>query len=1052
MIVLVGALLWSALGPAGLQSRRPQLFGGSLVLEDYRPLTVVDVATAKVTVRLQGVYAQVGAKTYADVEAVPVRTGTMLVNRMTGTFNLLGRDNYVLDTSGPGVGLGRLAGAHGAAGLADGASAYIVRYAPKSTVALVDQATVAAGALSERSTSTAPVTPRGFASLGGTVADRPGSAVVSAGDLWALVGSGSWCQVQQLSPPAVGHGGLRARVRSTLTSGCAAAALESLPVGTGGATLGLAAPGSVWLFRPGQVSPRVVRVPATAGTLQILPVHSASLVLWWLVRSPGGWSVLGVTPAGQVIGPHPVGALGPSARPVPPVEADGMLYTLNQAAAGQPTLRVVDPSSGAASSVSGLRRYPSKSPTEKADFAGAEVLVDGPRVVFNNPDSLLAVVVFVDGSHDPVVVDKSSAVDVSATGPGVVDATTPTTVPGASPEAATSPTPNPQPPAPVAQAVNQEVTCANTTQKPYTPLITSVTPSADAALLSWSYQLLDQTDCEPDSWTVRVTALGGAAQPSQPVQAVNGQNQLQLVGLRPATTYQAVVTAYINQQSTPSNPVSFTTIATGPDAPTAVHTTSDGNGDWVISWTPCSAADCYVPAVTWTVTGTSCGSAYVGRPPAVEVPGAQTTVTIGADSLGLLGTSLSFAVQGATASGLNGNPTSDGTCTEAWRPPNAADIALSASGTPSGQTVTAQLSVTTTGGAVEALGSDTTDFTYTVGDRTVGPTTAPIVTVTGLAGGTTYVPTVVVAPAGHPDASVTVTGPQFSQTVPWPSDLAVQTEPAVDASNPNMGSVTASFRDLPPGPMSGAGQIVCGSEGLNVGGTLQGGQLAISNFDLDSMGGACTLSLTLSDTANPDPYGVASPQLSGAFTIGAQAGYSHSFSVAFAQQCIVALCTQQQLVVSYSGGGQPPAGINWLVTAQPPGGKRCYLSSGPTETPSFPVVLTSPPGCPSSTDADVTVSYFYLGQAVTVDAGTPTGPPPVTTSTTTSTSTTKVAAGLGASPGPTALAAATLAAGPLRAGGPGQADLEWTVVVLGVAWCASAWRLRRRRRPRRGSR
>ena len=50
--------------------------------------------------------------------------------------------------------------------------------------------------------------------------------------------------------------------------------------------------------------------------------------------------------------------------------------------------------------------------------------------------------------------------------------------------------------------MNPNVTCANTTQKPYAPQITSVVP-VGVGLVAWSYQLLDQQDCEPDSWSVR---------------------------------------------------------------------------------------------------------------------------------------------------------------------------------------------------------------------------------------------------------------------------------------------------------------------------------------------------------------------------------------------------------------------------------------------------------------------------------------------------------------------------------------------------------------------
>ena len=79
-----------------------------------------------------------------------MQTGTMLINARTGTFNLLGKDNYVVDSAGGGVGLGTLHGLTGASGLGAGPDAYIIRYAPNSTVSLVDEATVNAGARLER--------------------------------------------------------------------------------------------------------------------------------------------------------------------------------------------------------------------------------------------------------------------------------------------------------------------------------------------------------------------------------------------------------------------------------------------------------------------------------------------------------------------------------------------------------------------------------------------------------------------------------------------------------------------------------------------------------------------------------------------------------------------------------------------------------------------------------------------------------------------------------------------------------------------------------------
>ena len=138
-MVVLGGLLWSAgAGPAA-SAEHPRFFGGSLVLEDQRQLTVIDVATGSVVAGLQSVNSQVGATAEGDVQAVPVSTGTMLIDRRTGAFNELAKDNYMVDATGAGVGLGALPGLTGAAGLPAGGAAYIIRYAPKSTVSLVDE-------------------------------------------------------------------------------------------------------------------------------------------------------------------------------------------------------------------------------------------------------------------------------------------------------------------------------------------------------------------------------------------------------------------------------------------------------------------------------------------------------------------------------------------------------------------------------------------------------------------------------------------------------------------------------------------------------------------------------------------------------------------------------------------------------------------------------------------------------------------------------------------------------------------------------------------------
>ena len=1022
VVALLGAMLWAGAGRQVSVAAHPRIFGGSLVLEDQRPLTVIDVATAKVTVRLQGIDAEVGAPSYGEIEAVPVSSGTMLVDRRTGTFNLLGRNDYVVDSAGPGVGLGSLPDSTGADVLAAGTGAYIIRHAPRSTVSLVDETTVLAGqrleTLGTRQVASA-VLPKGFADLGGEVPDQPGSAVVQprTGDLWLLVGTASGCDLVRLRPLASAKQGLQADRRASFSVPCTRAAVEASVD-----TVAVATPGQVRLFtRTGPPAGRSLPVPSTASATGFLAVTGATDRIWFLIHSGSGWSVGGVDRSGRTTGASQLPKLGAEARPSTPALSAGVLYTLDQAAPGQPDLWRILPATGAMVQVRGQTQYPAQGPTEKASFDGAQVIVDGPRVVFNNPGSLLAVVVFTDGTHTPVVVDKSTAVTLSATGPADLgvssppsgSTSTPTTVAG---EGAV----------PAVQPVSKQVTCATTTQKPYAPQISAVSVSSSTALVAWSYELLDQTDCEPDSWSVRVTALSGGHQPDQPVQVVNGQNQLLFGGLRPATTYQVVVTAYINAQSTPSAPGTFTTAARGPDAPASVSTVADGNGDWVISWTPCGSASCVVPADEWNVTGTACGASYVGQPPTVQVPGSQTSVTVNADTLGLLGDSLSFSVQGSLASGLLGNPASDKACTEAWRPPDRNFISVAGSGQQVGQTITATLRVSTSEAAVEAFGSGSTEFVYKVGGSTVGPTSATSVTVPGLAAGLMYTPSVMVYPTSHPDASITVTGQPFSKNLAWPANLSLTVQPTVEQADPNTGSLQLSFANVPPGSMSASGSYVCGStQGPQFSGPLANGVLTVP-IDLVQLGGSCGITATLSDQ-DATVYGRPSDPISSTFMIGTQPEYKFSASIPAA--CQQSFCFPEQVLVDKSGSENLDRGGHWTIVTKSPGA----LGANPLDPCGRTVSLSTPPAFPDTVDlpvlcdpkqVDVVVSWMYLGVTTQDDLGTPTGtpsPPPSTTSTTSPTSTTSTTV---------QNRAASTHASATRSGATGALVVAWFVGIL----------------------
>jgi hypothetical protein len=714
-------------------------------------------------------------------------------------------------------------------------------------------------------------------------------------------------------------------------------------------------------------------------------VSGAQGALWYAAHLATGWVLYGVTPAGRLLGPHPMGAIPATTDLASPAYSSGALYTMATNGSGQPALWKIALPTGTVTTVAGEAAYPRKSRLERVAFSGTQVVGSGPRIIFDNPESLLGVVVFTDGSHAPVVFDKSVAVTVSATGPVALAGRRATARKGAA--ARTTPTTvAPTPPPSVAPLVSQQVNCATTTETPRSPQITTTVAAAHSVLVGWSYPLLDSQDCEPDSWAITVRNLQGP-QPDQPERLESGQLQYEFSGLRPTTTYSVTVTAYIAHQSTPSAPAQFTTAATGPDAPTSVRTASDGRGDWIVSWTPCTAATCYVPAATWTVTGAACTAGFVGQPPSLQVPGGQDSVTINADSLGLLGSSLTFQVQGQTASGLDGDPTGDHTCTQAWRPPNPAVINVSAAAVPAGDTVTATVDVATDGTpASEAYGSDATDFTYHVGDRTVGPTTAATATISGLAAGQSYTPTVVVTPVGHPGASVTLTGAPFTRNLSWPAALAEDTSPAVITSDPNLGSVTASFPGAPDIPLAATGQLTCGALSEPVAGDLDRAQQLVVPVNLIDIGGTCILSVTLSEIRTHE-YGVPSPRLSSGFQIGTLVDGS-TFSTSYQYSALPPTGFSVTAVINGANGDE---GARWdFQVVSPPSCQQVGASFAQLGgAPQMPVDLHLGSCDDQAPPAPVTVhvSYMYLGSLQQFQIG-PTGMSPPTTLPSTTTSTT----------------------------------------------------------------
>ena len=753
-MVVLGGLLWSALAGSTVSAQRPRVFGGSLVLEDQKAPTVIDVATGQATVRLDGVYDQVGATNPRDVLAVPVQTGTMLINARTGTFNLLGNDNYVVDSAGGGVGLGTLNGLTGLRAWARArtpTSSGTRRTAPSRWWTKPPSTPAPGWSGPWPSPGTGRRRPRrrgGFASLGSAVLDEPGAAAVSGPNLWVLVGAGSGCRVVQLIPISTGNG-LASTTRATLPAPCSRVALESL-----GPQVGAAWPGHVRLFNPSGLRRGTdIEVASTLSADRYLPVSSANGDFWFLSHAVGGWSVFGVAPNGAVTHQTALVRFGVRADPVAPVESGGVLYTLDQAAPVSPPCGRSRPSTERWSRSTGPRLTRWRAlPSGRSS--------PGPRSWWTAPGwcstTRGACSRWWCSPTAPMRRWLSTRAEPGGqrhgSGGGERRADHTEGPPGPAGEFA-----QPEKARPVVQPVNQSITCRR-----HHPEAVRPADHLHRAVVGLGLDRVVLPVAGPPG--LRAQLLGGPrhgprrrSSAGPPVQVVNGQTQIQFIGLRPSTTYQAVVTAYINLQSTPSAPVTFTTAARGPDEPAAVRTVADGKGDWVVSWTSCTSADCVVPAAEWNVVGTACGGSFVGQPPNLQVTGTQRSITINANALGLLGDSVSFSVQGSLASGLAGNPRSDQACTEAWRPPTSAAITLGADGAVSGQTVTATLQVSTQGGqSVQAFGSKGTQFVYRIGPATVGPTTKARLTVPGLQAGRAYATSVQIYPTGHPRALVTV--------------------------------------------------------------------------------------------------------------------------------------------------------------------------------------------------------------------------------------------------------------------------------------------------------
>jgi hypothetical protein len=877
LLVVVGASVWFAVAGQPSQAVQTRPFGGSLVLNDQQGPVVLDLASGTASIQLANVNRAVTAPGPSEVDAVPVANGSLLLNSVNGTFNFLGQNDVLVAPTGGGVALSG-SGFTSAAGFAAGSNAYVVGDAPSSaTISLVNDEVVA---LAARRTSTGSaggsptVQPIGTASATSPLNIGVGGSVTADGDLWTIENSPQGHHVIQYSPAQP----TKPLVETDRGPAPGVAALGAGVGPSGTQSVALATPNEIRLFPASKGSSSTsVPVPGLGAVTQIVPVSGAVGAVMFAYESAGRWSLVGVTTTtSRLSGPIAVGDLPSSAALLSPVINHGSIYAVAAPfLSSHPRLIRIDPRTGDVSSLDGEAEYPLVSSSEVPVFGPqTQVISIGPRVIFNNPGSILGVVVFTDGSQPPKTFDKGTLANVDPAAPGGVALNT-------APKSRPQPRPKNQQ---VQAAVDPQSRCQNTSETPHRPVITTpLVPSTHTVTLSWSYELLSNQDCEPTTYVVAASVVGDGQGPSQPSYEVQGQLSFIYPGLHPNVTYQFTVTAFIGQDDTTSLPQQITTAPQGPDKPTGVTATdADGTG-WTVSWTACSAETCDAnePATQWTITGQTCdGDSFIGTPPSTTVAGSQESVTFPFTlNPSLIGQDLSFDVQGTDVLGHVGDPAASNPCVNGWSTPVAADITLSAFDKQASDfTDTATLTVSTASGvtAAEAFGSRDTEFTYSVtstsggqpvtqvGNPSGGPISSPTVTVTGLTPGATYATTVTVTPVGHAAAATPVSGSAITGvSSAWPAVSLVSSTTVLDPSA-NTGTLSATiagaYGNIPAGQavsLSASGAVSCSgtlmpgfsqpvTPGAGGTGTIGG----IPLYLVTDGGSGCVLILTLSESGS----------------------------------------------------------------------------------------------------------------------------------------------------------------------------------------------------------
>jgi hypothetical protein len=756
------------------------LFYGSVFLNDERAPVAVDLANGKPTVRLVDANTQVSAKQATDLSVVPLTNSTLLLDKASGEFNMVDPAGFVIKTKNGGVPLPKRAGPTTAVGIAAGTSAYIVQTGPSGTsVYLVGQSTVQSAIAVG-----AKVKPRAYAIMAEAGSTSPGGAASANGDLWLRVGSGATRTITQLTLPRGSNAGV-ALHRADRGHVPATSAIGVTTGRAGGDVVAVGSPTRVQVFT-GSDAPRSFAVSGLTDVDTILAASNQRDTLSFLYHSSAGWSLVSVDAAGPGhVGPVALPGIDTAAALAAPAASHGALYALEQGSAGR--LWQIG-ARGGVHVLAGAASYPvvrtaSGHAAEVADFRDAYALARGDRVLFDSPSHVQALALFTDGSRPPETIDKSAAVSLNAGGDAtsLAEAHTPRT-----PNGPKAPAKNTARAAPV-QPISDTIRCKTVVQVPHIPAITQATPGSRSVQLRWSYPLLDTRDCAPSTYTVSVQLLSSAAPAPPAAVTVQGQDGINLTGLFPDTRYRITVTAYLNGRGTPSVPVEIATGPEGPAAPTNVQASTDGSGNWTITWNSCGGVrqGC-VQATTWSVIPNFCDSSGLSSAPAaISVAGDPTQHSFRATFPGndsLLGRGLAFQVEGIGSRGTVGAPGSSGGCAYSWRPPVGGAMSLTASkpaATSLGGTATTTVNLALGSNPVRTAGGVGAQVTFRLtgpsGTQTIGPitfrggTSQVSAKFTGVQAGAHYDASASVSPPRHREAAVSVGPVTVVTRAEWPN-------------------------------------------------------------------------------------------------------------------------------------------------------------------------------------------------------------------------------------------------------------------------------------------